>query len=185
MELSSVSQLLRTVGGGAAGFALLFAFALTVAASAMEFYWSYKLYQRYRALGSARGAIASMLEAEWTRLATPSAVMRLLAWLGVYLASLVFLFLAMSLAMHIYRVGLGPLIASNWRGPVGSLLADTQAALSVLAICLFVRLGLGGLTAIAIQKARSFAFIGRNIPAREEIDRIRKLGDSLDERDPR
>ena len=183
MELSSVSQLLRTVGGGAAGFVLLFSFALTVAASSMEFYWSYKLYRRYQTLGSARGAIASMLEAEWTRLATPSALMRLLAWIGVCLGTLVFLFLAMSLAMHLVRVGLGPVLASNWRGPVGSLLADTQAAFSVVAICLFLRLAFGGLTSIAIQKARSFAFLGRSLPAREEIDRIKRLGDSLDDKD--
>jgi hypothetical protein len=181
MELSSVAQLLRTIGGGATGFGLLFSFALTLAASALEFYWAWKLFVRYRQLGSAPGSITSRLRAEWARLATPSAIMRLLGWVGVSLAALLTLFLGLSLAMHLYRVGLGPVMASNWRGPVGALLADTQAALSLLAICLFIRLILGGATAIALQKARSFAFIGRNIPSRQEIDRVKRLGDSLDE----
>lgn len=181
MEALSVQDLLKTMDGGISGFLLVISFVLVIVTGLIEMMLAYRLYRSHKRLGGARGAIASALESDWNKSMIPLNFLRVIAKFAIFVCAALSLYMLVSLGLRLYMSGALADSMQNWRLPVASRLADVQISLTTLLLALGIRLLLGGVSGIMLQRCRAFAFSGQAVPLRRDLERVKSLERALDD----
>ncbi len=159
----------------------LLALAWTAAATLAHFLASSWVYIRFSRAGPVPPVLLPQLQAKWER-----AIFGLRIWVWIRRIGLTLLFVAVLLALAELGLQVRGLFAAgpsgpDWRLDLADHLDRVIATLAVLGIGVVLRIVVGGFANIIATRGQNFVTASNSLVSREEVDRVRKFLDRVEE----